>query len=306
MTDHRIDLPATALMLNAVFDPSPPLTVDELDWYYYRNPAGAASVGEAVDESRKVGNYALVPIVFDHPDGRTVRLGLGVDLSVHPDARGTGAYRRTVEHSYATGIADGLDGILGVANAQSAPRMAETMRWRRMDPLPVKLLWPCGRPLACRDLDVTEEVSDRELSDLLADPPPPGPNFTPRWTGEVLAWRLRKARATYRLHIADEALIVSTRTTMAGVPFAVVLKTLPRRPGVRLSSTSVAARVALSHRTPLVVHWGTSQLMKPLGMPLPRERMPSPLELVLHELNGDFDEPGFELSGFEFLDFDGY
>lgn len=306
MSDRPIDLVATARLLNEVFAPAPPFGTEELDWYYYLNPAGPASVGEAFDGDRKVGNYTLIPLDFDHPDGRTARLGLGVDLSVHPDARGTGAYRRTVEHSYAQGLSDGLDGILGVANAQSAPRMAETMGWRRLDPLPVRLLWSAGRPLQARQFDVSDSVSDADLEELLPENPAPGPHFTTRWTPTLLAWRLRKPRITYRLHVTDEMLAVSTRTKMFGLPFAVILKTLPRHRTASVSSVRLAATVGLSHRTPLVVHWGTSTVMSPRGVRLPRERMPSPLELVLHGLSDGFDRDGFELSGFEFLDFDGY
>ena len=136
------DLDPTVTLLNEVFGFDPPIGVDHLEWYYRGNPEGPAAVGRVDADGRQVGNYALIPIRFQSADGRDIRLGLGVDLCVHPDARGSGTYRRTVEDSYRAGIAGGLDGILGVANAQSVPRMVETMGWSALESLPVRLLIP--------------------------------------------------------------------------------------------------------------------------------------------------------------------
>ena len=105
-------LAATADLLNEVFAPDPPLQPDELSWYYAQNPEGHAAVGRVVDGGRQLGNYALVPLRFDGADGAIVRLGLGVDLAGHPDARGSGAFRRTGEDSYVEGRSAGLDGAL--------------------------------------------------------------------------------------------------------------------------------------------------------------------------------------------------
>ena len=93
------DLRATADLLNMGFAHDPPMGVNHLAWYYHQNPTGRAAVGQAHDEGRLVGNYALVPLRFRSATGPAIVLGLGVDLSVDPAARGSGAYRRTVEDS---------------------------------------------------------------------------------------------------------------------------------------------------------------------------------------------------------------
>lgn len=298
----------TAVLLNEVFGHEPPTTAAEIRWYYDGNPAGVAAVGRVEEGGRRLGNYALVP--FRLRDGeRELTLGLGVDLSVHPDARGSGTFRRTVEDAYARGTAAGLDGILGVANAQSAPRMVDALGWARLPPLPVRLLaLRPGQESRMAAHPVTPDLLGR--LDQLGVPeelPLPPSGWAPVWTREVLAWRLAKQRARYTLHLGEDLLAVSTRTAMGPVPFAVLLKVLPLRPRRRpASGGAVAWHVARHHRTPLVVHWGTNAHVRFRGLPLPRERMPSPLELVTFPFTERFDHAGLRFASFEFLDFDAY
>ena len=304
------ELARTARLLNEVFGHEDPLTVASLRWYYDENPVAAAAVGRVEEDDRRLGNYALVPQVYADPAGEERVLGVGVDLAVDPDARGSGAFRRTVEDAYARGTAAGFDGILGVANANSAPRMVATLGWRALDPLPVTLLPPAGRPTGFVTSEATDAYLDGPGYDrataggfVLAD----APGFAPRWTPDALRWRLRRPGHRYWLHHDDDLVVVSTATRMSGVPFGVVLLVLARRPlEAPVPSGRVAALVARTHRTPMVVHWGRNPWMRVRGVRLPQERMPSPLSLVLHPFSDDFDPSSFELSTLEFLDFDAY
>jgi hypothetical protein len=107
--------------------------------------------------------------------------------------------------------------------------------------------------------------------------------------------------------VSADLVVISTRTTVAGMPVGVVLKTLARRrPTSGVSGRRIVASVGRTHRTPFVIHWGRSPWVRYRGLPLPQSRMPSPLALVLHRHHEGFDESGFELSAFEFLDFDAY
>ena len=303
------DLSATADLLNDVFAPDPPVEPDELSWYYDGNPEGQAAVGRFTEGGRQLGNYALVPLRFDSSDGSMVRLGLGVDLAVHPDARGSGAFRRTVEDSYAEGRAAGLDGILGIANLESAPRMVEAMGWRRLEPLPLRLL--LATPWSGRhdDHPVTADLLESgRLEEWLPHRSLPGDaGYAATWSAEQLRWRLARRRATYVVHVLEDAVLVSARTRMAGVRFAVLLKVIPRLPlDAPLRSGPLAAIVGEHHRTPLVVHWGHNHDVRFRGVSLPRRIMPSPLEVVLFGFHDGFDVDAFELGSFEFLDFDAF
>ena len=304
------ELDRLAHLLNEVFESDPPASRTALGWYYDDNPVGRASVGRVEEGGRRLGNYALIPQVFERLGRTDVRLGVGVDLAVAPDARGSGAFRRTVEDAYERGAADGLDGILGIANANSAPRMVEALGWRALAPLPVTLSRVAPRAPGFTTRPVTSELlRSPELDDLVAGgfALPVGPGWAPVWTPEYLRWRLARPGSRYVLHVRDDLLVVSTGERIKGVPFAVVLKVLARRPLPRPVPLSVVARVVAGHhRTPLVVHWGRNPHLLVQGVRLPRDRMPSPLELVLHSFHDGFDEAGFELAALEFLDFDAY
>ena len=307
------DLASTAALLNAVFAPDPPVGAEELDWYYRSNPEGEAAVGRIEEGGRQVGNYSLVPLRFDHADGALLRLGLGVDLAVHPEARGTGTFRATVEESYRQGMASGLDGILGVANAQSSPRMVKAMGWRLLPPLPLRILLPRPPGARVEHLQVDSDLLDSgRIYDLFPQRSRGGSaGFTATWSAELLVWRLARPRGDYVLHVLEDLLVVSTRTSFAGLPVAVALKTLPRHPIPEpLDGGRVAGAIAAYHHTPRVMHWGVNPDVAYQGPVVPRRLQPRPLDLVLHPFTVDgsrhFDPATFTMAGFEFLDFDAY
>jgi GNAT superfamily N-acetyltransferase len=307
------DLASTAALLNTVFAPDPPVGTEELGWYYRSNPEGEAAVGRVEEGGRQVGNYSLVPLRFDRADGTRLRLGLGVDLAVHPEARGTGTFRATVEESYRQGMASGLDGILGVANAQSSPRMVNAMGWRLLPPLPLRILLPRPPGTRIEHLQVDSDLlASGRIFDLLPQRSPGGSaGFTATWSADLLVWRLARPRGDYVLHVLEDLLVVSTRTSFAGLPVAVALKTLPRHPILEpLDCGRVAGAIAAYHHTPLVVHWGINPNVAYKGPVVPRRLQPRPLDLVLHPFTVEgtrhFDPGTFAMAGFEFLDFDAY
>jgi len=307
------DLASTAALLNTVFAPDPPVGTEELDWYYRSNPEGEAAVGRVEEGGRQVGNYSLVPLRFERADGTRLRLGLGVDLAVHPEARGTGTFRATVEESYRQGIASGLDGILGVANAESSPRMVKAMGWSLLPPLPLRVLLPRPPGGGVEHLQVDSDLlASGRIYDLLPQRTRGGSaGFTAIWSADLLVWRLARPRGNYVLHVLEDLLVVSTHTSFAGLPVAVALKTLTRHPIPEpLDCGRVAGAIAAYHHTPLVVHWGINPDVAYKGPVVPRRLQPRPLDLVLHPFtvagSRNFDPGAFAMAGFEFLDFDAY
>ena len=306
------ELTRTADLLNEVFAVHPPYTTEGLRWHYEENPVGPAAVGRVDDGMRRRGTYALIPQTFRDAAGRAVVLGLGVDLAVAPEARGAGTFRRTVDDAYGRGTAMGMDAILGVANANSAPRMVDALGWRALEPLPVTLVAPSARGLRMQHRRVDPALLESAWFDAVA-----GAGFVrslgtsgafePQWTGDYLRWRLARPGGRYSLHLADDVIVVSTVTVMKHVRFAMVLKVLARRPlAAPLSLGRIGRSVMMHHRTPFIVHWGRNPFVRVRGVRLPQDKMPSPLALVLHRLRPGFDESGFSLGSFEFLDFDAF
>jgi len=302
-------LDATVDLLNVVFSPDLPIETKDLQWYYHGNPEGSAAIGRVDENLRQIGNYALIPIRFGKSDGTVLRIGLGVDLAVHPETRGTGTFRQTIENSYEQARAAGLDGILGIANQQSAPRMVDSMGWRRLHHLPIRLLNTASHAPDSKDILVTSEFLNSETFESWLSPTTvlDSPNFSPTTSAEILRWRLARPRATYTLHLLEKVLLVSTRTRLAGLPIALLLKALPRgKVDSPLPTGPLAAVIARFHQTPFVLHWGCNSLLRLRGIPLPHRLMPSPLEIVLFSLHENFNANDFELSSFEFFDFDAF
>ena len=306
MTDE-LELKRTASLLNHVFEHAEPLTVESLRWYYDENPAGAAAVGRVEEDGRRLGNYALVPNRYQSMAGEERVLGVGVDLAVDPEARGSGVFRRTVEDSYRRGIHQGFDGILGVANANSAPRMVATLGWRALSPLPVTMVSAFGRTRGFDSIAISSSTID-VVDDLVVGSFPRSSlrGFAPVWTTALLKWRLQRPGHAYSVHISDDVVVVSTRTHVSKVPFGVILGVLSRRQCDPIPLGRVAAVVGKHHKAPFVIHWGRSPALRIRGIPLPQRLMPSPLSLVLHPFAEDFDADAFELGEFGFFDFDAY
>ncbi len=304
---NELELERTAALLNHVFEHSDPLTVSSLRWYYDLNPVGQAAVGRVEEGEKRIGNYALIPNRYRSISGEERVLGVGVDLAVDPDARGSGAFRRTVEDSYMRGTEQGFDGILGVANANSAPRMVATLGWRALSPLPVTMVPAIGRATGFQSTvidDSTIESIDGLVTGEFSRTSTSG--FAPVWTPELLKWRLQRPGHSYSIHSSDDLVVVSTRTHVSNIPFGVILGVLARRSVAPLPVGRVAAVVGRHHKAPMVIHWGRSPALRLRGIPLPQKMMPSPLSLVLHPFAKNFDRDQFELGEFGFLDFDAY
>ncbi len=301
------DLLKVAELLREVFPHPERFTLERIQWSYRDHPLGRTPVGRKFDEAgRQVGNYALVPIRLTN-GSHSLMLGLGVDLAVSPSARGSGTFRETVYHSYDEAKRLNFDGILGIANAQSAPRMVKAMGWRHLPSMKTKLLFPFsfghGRSFhdAHRALDdalVSEAVSRIGVDTAFG--------WHQEWNRELLAWRLDMPGGSYSLHVLSDCIAISTTDRIAGIPVAVLLKIVPFRGVTRVNGRRVAARLVRSHHTPLVVYWGRHSRSRTPGVTLPKRLQPSPLEVVLHLFDEAKADLELHLDDFELLDLDAY
>ena len=96
---------------------------------------------------------------------------------------------------------------------------------------------------------------------------------------------------------------------MAGLPFAVILKLLPRRPladGETVSSRGAIAAACRYHRAPAAVYAGFNAHVRVRGVRPPRRIQPAPLNLLFRSLSDEVPQETFTLDTYEFLDFDAY
>jgi len=303
---ENLDLLLTAQLLNDVFQPKTPVTTEYLEWQYHKNPAGSACIGYLLKANEQISNYALIPKILKNHQGEKVTLGVGVDLAVSPNSRGKGLFRETIENSYKAGIKGNLDGILGVANSQSSPRMTEAMGWRKLPSLDFRLLKPSRSEIGFEtfrlEADLLKGWATGGFFDVETFTRPSG--FSPIWNTELLNWRLSRPGADYYLHISESAVLVTTKISIGGIKMAVLLKAFPINPSeVPIPIAPSVSGVARYHKTPFVVYWGENPHFKMNGLKIPRRFQPSPLDLVVHFFG---EKRNFELNEFELLDFDAF
>ena len=55
---EKLDLLLTAQLLNGVFKPKTPVTVECLEWQYHKNPSGSACIGYLLEANEQISRSA--------------------------------------------------------------------------------------------------------------------------------------------------------------------------------------------------------------------------------------------------------
>ena len=279
-----------------------------LEWLYDENPVGAAIEGHRDADGHRAAHFAVVPQVW-RSTGRQATFVFSLNAVTRADARGRGRFVELGREIYDRAAEEGYVGVLTVCNANSTPALTEKLHQRFRGALPVKVCLPA--PRAGRDWESVpvepgylRSSAFEELAGELDGHPASG--WTQCWTPETLRWRLARPHADYTLHIGPDAVAVSTRDTVAGLPVALLLKIVPR--GGRTVGTGAGAVGAACrrHRTPACVYAGFNAHAPVRGLPLPVRLRPSPLNQLFGSLDPSVPESGFTLDTFEFLDSDDY
>jgi hypothetical protein len=316
VTDAR----PTADLLTRVFPHSArPLDEEFVRWLYERCPYGPgieANYDEDLPSggTRRIAHYALVPARYSR-DGVETPFVFSLNACVDPTAQRGGYFTRMGQEVYAKAAGQGIVGVVGVSNANSTPAVVNKLHWKLVGPMPVRMAVPVpgrSRGFDHRPVDAAL-LAGTELDDLAASlDPSPDHRWEQVWSGPFLRWRLGRPGCDYALHVSPDFLVVSTREQRAGLPFAVVLKVLPRNGASRGRSTPLpgapaVAAACVHHRAPLAVYAGFNARVRVGGVPLPMRLRPSPLNLILKSLDeAALPQHGFELATFEFLDSDAY
>ena len=310
MTDAR----RTAELLTRVFpDAVRPLDEPFVRWLYEDCPHGPGIEANVDDESgRRIAHYTLVPATYAR-EGVEHPFVFSLNACVAPEAQRGGHFTRMGEEVYAEAARRGIEGVVGVSNANSTPAVVSKLHWKLVGPMPVQVCVPVpgrGRAFTSRAVDA-EMLAGDELDRLAATlDPPVGREWEQVWSGPFLRWRLGRPAGGYAVHVSHDLLAVSTRTHAAHLPFAVVLKLLPRNGGSRrgrLSGASAISAACRYHRAPLAVYAGFNARVAVRGVPLPMRLRPSPLNLIVKSVAPSvIPQETFELDTFEFLDSDVY
>lgn len=282
---------------------------DYLRWLYDENPDGPGFFGQRDDDQgRRVAHYALVPVRYRGPAGPGPFV-FSLNAVTRSGAQRQGHFVEIGHEIFAAAAAGGRTAVTAVANANSTPGAVKHLGYRFIGPMPVSL--SVANPFRGRDwtsVAVTsaylESDEFAELAAELDDHEARG--WVPSWQPDNLRWRLARPRGDYAVHIGPDLVVVSTRDTVRGIPFAVLMKLLPRRGAQPRSAADAVSAVCRYHRTPLAIHAGFNGQVPVPGIRLPERVRPVPLNLLVRSLVDGFDQDEMELDTFEFLECDPY
>jgi len=272
------ELRILARFLASVFHRSDLYVPAYLRWLYAENPAGAVFGVNAWQAGAIVGHYAVVPIEAES-EGVARRAALSLNTAIHPAHQGRGLFTRLAEETYALAREGGVEEVLGVANASSAPGFLGRLGFNACGPLEARLLRRAPRPW------------------VRADPP----SWRRVWNPESLGWRVRNPRARYRVETREGFRSILAPTGWPGV--RAVLRTEPAAGAVDLPE------LAPADRAPLRLWLGRrpdAAGPAPGGIAIPMRLRPSPLEVIHRALVAGARAPDPGRMHFEAIDFDAY
>jgi len=310
MTDTIPTLQNQMQLLNRVF-PDSAFSYEYLEWLYFSAPDGHHIPSDYFEDGELLGHYTVVPQAWRF--GREIKsLALSLNTAVHEKARGKGLFTKQAEESYAKAAEQGVQAIIGVANANSTPGFLRRLGFKLVCPLPViaGAVFPMGRGDAVSHRATPQFLQSQEFN-AICTAIEAGQAMTgtvQNWTGDKLRWRLSSPRAKYAVHTHRTGTLVTTSAPLAaGIPAVMALKFFPHSPAQQVDSKALLRKAAGFHRSPFFVYSGFNAQASPRGLPLPRRLLPSPLNLIYRRLDDSMPNPEeVNFSTFEFLDFDAY
>ena len=298
-----LDLERNRHLLLEVFPDDPKFTDPQfLEWQYTASPSGQVLEFNSDDGDGRLGHYAVLPQRWVSPAGE-LKFALSLNTAVASRGRGKGLFTTLAEETYKVALVQGVDAIVGVANAQSTPGFLGKLGFSLVGPLDASILVP--RP-AGRKSPQVERIGLVDLTqDTLERFMPKGDGVERHWDLAELTWRLADPSKSFSLFATDEALVVTCRTTQKGCPVAVILKILTSRPN-SLDMRRFVNAACRHHRAPVALYAGTNPAVILKGITVPARLRPSPLNLIVKSLDTARSVADCTPTTFEFLEFDAY
>jgi hypothetical protein len=252
-TDFR-GLAECAALLGAVL--SPALDQRYLSWLYAENPAGAAVGFNAFHNGGLAAHYATIPLSA-RVNGRVEKGLLSLNTATHPDHQGKGLFPAIAAQTFAHAAGLGFGFVIGVANARSTRGFTEKLGFHLV-----------------ASLDVEVGVGGFEPGTDDA-----GMSYTPLWSDEAVAWRLRRPGARYFAGRRRG----DGRDVLAGIGMFGMLARLDRVPA---AAAAKLPRAAVWNPLRLRIGLDRAARRNGLFVPVPDRWKPSPLNLIFRDLTG--------------------
>ncbi len=274
-----------------------------LDWQYRQNPDGQEIAIDEISAGHCRGHYAVIPQLWSN--GTCVaRLALSLNTAIGEEFRGKGLFTTLADAAYRHAEAEGITGIVGVANGNSTPGFLKRLGFKLIGPMPVQVGLTFPWAFQAKSYEATAFfLESHTFADICASISQSGWQVV--WNIDRLRWRLSSPHARYHIHVTPDGIGITRCVQHAGLPFTALLKVLPRHSAPTVKIGPILRAAAWVHRTPLFLHAGWNNSIRITGIAVPARLKPSPLNLIYKSLREN--EPIF--SGqrhFEFLDFDAY
>lgn len=290
------------------------VSIDYLRWAYRENPLGRAwerhqqiADGAGV---RLVAHYANMPRRFRGPGGDHSDGAWSLNAVVRSGHQRARHFSRIGLEIYDEAAAVGRSFVVGVTNEKSTGAVVKYMGWRLAGPLPVRVVQPVGRGrrrMTHSEIDANwlDSSAFDDFAAMVDRHPVAG--WSTDYTADVLRWRLACPETRYWLHVGDDVALITTTSTLGPIPACVVLKVFPLGAGTAPTDATRAIRSATRfHRAVFAVYAGFNGSVRVRGIRPPRRLQPSPLNLIIRNLDPAIDQDAIVLDTFEFLDMDAY
>jgi len=278
LSDKEIE--KTALLLKFVW-PDSGLNKDYLNWLYRENPLGKAEAYNVWNNGEIIAHYAAIPIkvkLF----GSLEKGLLSLNTVVHPSYQGKGYFNILAARTYENAQKNGVNFVIGVANAISTVLFKMQLGFQHVCPLTVKIGFGAVKRIS---------IDPRELQ------------YVPCWDEKILSWRIQRPKSKYNIYKTNNSYAIYSSTNKYGI-WANMYEG-------DLNLANIKSLKSLSHFrwNPLTAWIGLNSncdWSKSLYITLPERFKPSPLNLVFKDLSGLGRTLAPEKILFSLIDFDAY
>ncbi len=289
-------------------------SAEYLQWCYRENPLGRAIARyqqiPTENGAHMVAHYVNIPRRYRGPAGAVSEGAWSLNAVVRTGHQRARHFSRLGLEIYAEAAEQDRSFVIGVTNEKSTGAVVKYMGWRLAGPLPVRVIPPLGRGRRRMrhlpaDADWLDSADFVDLAALVDRHPVTG--WSTDYTSDVLRWRLACPGTDYSVHIADDLVLITTRSRLGPIPACVVLKIFPLSSGATALDATRAIRSATRwHKAAFAVYAGFNGSVGVRGIRPPRRFQPSPLNLIIRHLDPGVDQESLVLDTFEFLDMDAY
>lgn len=275
-----IEIEKTALLLKLVW-PHSNFTKDYLNWLYRENPVGKAEAYNIWDNGEIIAHYAAIPIkakLF----GSLEKGLLSINTAVHPSYRGKGYFKILATHTYENAKINGVNFVIGVANAISTKLFIKQLQFQHVCPLSVKIGFGA----------VKQRVLDS--GDL---------QYIPYWNEKILSWRIKRPTSKYNIYKTKNSYALYSSTNKFGI-YANMYEG-----DINLVNIKSLKSLSYFRWNPLTVWIGLNSncnWSKSFYINLPGRFKPSPLNFIFKDLTGLERTLVPEKIRFSLIDFDAF